>query len=101
MTAVIPRYPSFVEPRSSERSAVVLTSLVVWFVWATCVRAVAAAEQPGPKVIRRIDLVHMTHTDIGFTDHPLVCRGQQVRYLDIAIDAMLATRDAPPEARFC
>ena len=42
-------------------------------------------------VIRHIDIVHMTHTDVGFTDHPLVCRQQQVRYLDVAIDAVLAT----------
>jgi hypothetical protein len=42
----------------------------------------------------------MTHTDIGFTDHPLVCRRQQMRYLDIAIDAVLATSDAAPEAQF-
>ena len=62
---------------------------------------VAAAEgEAGPKHVRRIDLVHMTHTDIGFTDHPLVCRRQQMRYLDIAIDAVLATRDRPRGARF-
>ncbi len=59
----------------------------------------AAAPQTSD-VVRRIDIVHMTHTDIGFTDHPLVCRQQQVRYLDIAIDAVLATRDAPAEGRF-
>ncbi|MCP4454939.1 MAG: hypothetical protein GY809_26060, partial [Planctomycetes bacterium] len=53
-----------------------------------------------PGVIQRIDIVHMTHTDIGFTDHPLVCRRQQMRYLDIAIDAVLATRDAPSDAQF-
>ncbi|MCF7975187.1 MAG: hypothetical protein K9N55_15340 [Phycisphaerae bacterium] len=51
-------------------------------------------------VIRRIDIVHMTHTDIGFTDHPIVCRRQQMRYLDIAIDAVLATIDSPPDAQF-
>jgi hypothetical protein len=61
----------------------------------------AQAQAPStPKLIERIDIVHMTHTDIGFTDHPLVCREQQKRYLDIAIDAVLATRDAPPAAQF-
>jgi hypothetical protein len=59
-----------------------------------------ADDPPPPKAIRHIDIVHMTHTDIGFTDHPLVCRQQQVRYLDIAIDAVLATRQAPAEAQF-
>ena len=43
----------------------------------------------------------MTHTDVGYTDHPVVCREQQMRYLDIAIDAVLATRDKPPAQQFC
>jgi hypothetical protein len=100
MTAEISRCPNFAEPRSSKRAMLLLTSLVACFLLAASGRTVGAEEQPGPKVIRRIDLVHMTHTDVGFTDHPVVCRGQQVRYLDVAIDAVLATRDAPPQARF-
>ncbi|NOX54434.1 MAG: hypothetical protein GXP27_08320, partial [Planctomycetes bacterium] len=58
------------------------------------------ARDAEPK-IRHIDLVHFSHTDYGFTDHPLICRELQKRYLDIAIDAALATRDAPAGARFC
>ena len=54
-----------------------------------------------PTHIKRVNIVHMSHTDIGFTDHPSVCREQQIRYLDIAIDAVLATQDAPEHARFC
>ncbi len=61
---------------------------------------VAASDQQLPQHVRQVDIVHMTHTDVGFTDHPLVCREQQVRYLDIAIDAVLATREKPPEQRF-
>ncbi len=57
-------------------------------------------EEASPDTIRRIDIVHMTHTDVGFTDHPLVCRRQQMRYLDVAIDAVLATADLPPEEQF-
>ena len=60
----------------------------------------AGAEEQQASMVRHIDIVHMTHTDIGFTDHPLVCRRQQMRYLDIAIDAVLATSDQPPEGRF-
>lgn len=59
-----------------------------------------AQDQSVASTIQRIDIVHMTHTDIGFTDHPLVCRRQQMRYLDIAVDAVLATRNCPPEAQF-
>ncbi len=53
-----------------------------------------------PEQIRQLDLIHFSHTDFGFTDHPEVCREMQVRYLDIAIDAARATRDRPEEARF-
>ena len=52
-------------------------------------------------IIRHIDLIHFSHTDVGFTDHPDICRELQKRYLDIAIDAVLATRDKPPAERFC
>ena len=61
----------------------------------------AGQEEQHTSVVQHIDIVHMTHTDVGFTDHPLVCRRQQMRYLDIAIDAVLATSEQPPEGRFC
>ena len=64
------------------------------------IASAAGQEQQDASAIRHIDIVHMTHTDIGFTDHPLVCRRQQMRYLDIAIDAVLATSDRPPEEQF-
>ncbi|MBC8875079.1 MAG: hypothetical protein H8E44_37125, partial [Planctomycetes bacterium] len=84
--------PTSFRARSSSRGAARFLAL-----FAVCIgslsstRCVAADDQPAPRVIRHIDIVHMTHTDIGFTDHPIVCRQQQVRYLDIAIDAVLAT----------
>ena len=93
--------PTSFRARSSSRGAARFLAL-----FAVCIgslsstRCVAADDQPAPRVIRHIDIVHMTHTDIGFTDHPIVCRQQQVRYLDIAIDAVLATSDAPDEAQF-
>ncbi len=37
-------------------------------------------------VIRRIDIVHHTHTDVGYTDLPSVVRDKQIRYLDAAIE---------------
>ena len=36
--------------------------------------------------IRHVDIVHHTHTDIGYTELPSVIRDLQVRYLDAAID---------------
>ncbi len=57
-----------------------------------------AAEQP--EFVQRVDIVHTTHTDIGYTDHPAVTREQQMRYLDIAIDAVLQTIDKPDDEKF-
>lgn len=59
-----------------------------------------ADEPPALQHVKQIDIVHMTHTDVGYTDHPLVTREQQIRYLDIAIDAVLATREKPVAERF-
>jgi hypothetical protein len=50
--------------------------------------------------IREIAIVHLSHTDFGFTDHPAVFADLQRRYLDIALDAALATRTAPAGERF-
>ncbi len=60
----------------------------------------AADKSKELKMIRRVDIIHLSHTDIGFTDHPAVCRQQQMRFLDVAIDAVLAPTDLPPEAQF-
>ncbi len=61
----------------------------------------ALAAGPDPLAhIRQLDLVHFSHTDYGFTDHPAVCRDMQRRYLDIALDTALATRHLPEAARF-
>ena len=60
-----------------------------------------AGSRATPPEIRHVDLVHFSHTDYGFTDHPAVCRELQRRYLDLAIDAVLATRDLPEERKFC
>ena len=59
-----------------------------------------AQEHKLPDKIKRVDIVHMSHTDVGFTDHPAVCREQQTRYIDIAIDGVMATENAPKEAQF-
>jgi hypothetical protein len=68
--------------------------LVPWL----CVAATAAV--PEPRFVKQIDLIHFSHTDYGFTDHPAVCRDLQRRYLDIALDAAQRTRQFPDDARF-
>lgn len=49
--------------------------------------APAASAQAGK--IRHIDIIHHSHTDVGFTDMPSVTRELQVRFLDAAIEACL------------
>lgn len=62
----------------------------------------AEPQTPAPTTdfIRDVQLVHFSHTDVGFTDSPSVCRELYRRYLDLAIDAVLESRDRPPEGRF-
>ena len=50
--------------------------------------------------IKEIVLIHLSHTDLGFTDHPLVCRELYRRYLDVAVDAVRDTSNAPAAKRF-
>lgn len=62
---------------------------------------VNAGEPAEPdSVIQEIDLVHFSHTDVGFTDHPAVCRELYVRYLDLAVDTVLDSVKEPEEKRF-
>jgi hypothetical protein len=56
---------------------------------APAVLTVRAAAQ-GATRIRQVDLVHHTHTDVGYTEFPLVIHDLQRRYLDAAIDACKA-----------
>ena len=59
------------------------------------------AQETAPAFIQELNLVHFCHTDIGFTDHPAVARELHRRYLDVALDAVLARLDGPPEKRLC
>jgi len=54
----------------------------------------------GP-AIEYIDIIHCSHTDYGYTDHPFIVEELQQKFLDIAIDAALATNHLPAGQRFC
>lgn len=62
--------------------------------------AMAQESNSSPATIEQIDLIHFSHTDYGFTDHPAVCRDMQRRYLDIALDTAEKTSSYPDAARF-
>jgi hypothetical protein len=51
----------------------------------------AVAAEPGTS-IARIDLIHHTHTDVGYNDLRSVCRDMQRRFIDIALDTCVAGR---------
>jgi len=42
--------------------------------------------------IQTIDLINLSHTDYGFTDHPLIEMELQKRFIDIALDYAEATK---------
>lgn len=46
----------------------------------------------GTSRIRRIDLIHHTHTDVGYTDLPSVCRDMQKRFIGCAVDLCVSDR---------
>lgn len=50
--------------------------------------------------IEYIDIIHCSHTDYGYTDHPYIVEDFQQRFLDIAIDAASATSGLPADQRF-
>ena len=52
--------------------------------------------------IKRIDIVHHSHADFGFTDHPLRARALQKGYVGQAMELVLGSRDlAVPFAWTC
>lgn len=51
-------------------------------------------------MIEHIDIINLSHYDLGFTDHPVVCREMQSRYLDAAIDLVRASRSKEWGERF-
>lgn len=44
--------------------------------------------------IKRIDIVHHNHTDIGYTDHPATAREILADFVGEAVDLVLETRDS-------
>jgi hypothetical protein len=71
------------------------------FALAVLLSPLLAAQDGQPVKIKHIDIVMLSHLDVGFTDQPyLIVNELQRRYLDIALDAALATANNPPESRF-
>jgi hypothetical protein len=58
------------------------------------------AEESASMAIKRINNIHHSHIDLGFTDYLGIAREMHKRYLDIALDAAVATKNLPLPSRF-
>ena len=50
--------------------------------------------------VKTIAIVHHTHTDFGYTEHPQRAVREHVGYIDRAVDCVLASSDYPIGSRF-
>lgn len=50
--------------------------------------------------IQTIAIVHHAHTDFGYTDHPCRAKREHVKYINQAVDYVLASGDYPEGSRF-
>jgi hypothetical protein len=72
------------------------TVLAVLF-WSLCIKAQPDVYEGH---INSIDLINWTHTDYGYTDHPLIVAEFHKRFIDIALDCAVQTRHNLPGERF-
>src|ERR1035437_8723741 len=93
---------SSIGPRSSDRlSAIRTLALLAGLLLALGAFAGSSSGADGElQYIQHIDIVSLSHLDVGFTDQPSNVHEYQRRYLDVAIDLCWETRDRTPEERF-
>lgn len=61
---------------------------------------IPAQTVPYRGVVKTIDIINWTHTDYGYTEHPLIVAELHKRYIDIALDAAEQTKRNRPGERF-
>ena len=67
----------------------------------TCCSLYAQKPINATKQIEYIDLIHLSHTDYGFTDNPDIAHELHKRYIDIGIDAVLESVNDKSKPTFC
>lgn len=60
-----------------------------------------AQENDAAQRIEYIDIIHMCHTDYGFTDNPLIAEELHRKYFEIGLDAVLESVNDPSKPKFC
>ena len=73
-------------------------SVIVVFIVLFSVSLFAQTDYLG--TVKTIDIINWTHTDYGFTDHPLMVAELQKRYIDIALDLAEQTKNNKPGERY-
>lgn len=62
--------------------------ITVWITFVAVLSPLLAAQQEQALKIKHVDVVLLSHLDVGFTDQPsLVVNELQHRYLDVVLDA--------------
>ena len=67
----------------------------------TCCCLYAQKPIDATKQIEYIDLIHLSHTDYGYTDNPDIAHELHERYIDIGIDAVLENMNSKSKPTFC
>ncbi|MBN1185378.1 MAG: hypothetical protein JXB49_24045 [Bacteroidales bacterium] len=79
---------------------IIFYSLLLFIASGIATNAQKVINSNGTSGIEYIDIIHCTHTDYGYTDHPYIVEELQQKFLDIAIDAASATSNLPEDERF-
>lgn len=67
----------------------------------TCWCMHAQKQADATREIEYIDLVHLSHTDYGYTDNPDIAHELHEKYIDIGIDAVLESVNDKSKPVFC
>ena len=65
-----------------------------------CSNSLFAQNNTYKGTVKTIDIINWTHTDYGYTDHPLIIAELQKRYIDIALDCAEQTKSNKAGERF-
>jgi len=73
----------------------------VWIALGAALCPLLAAQEGQPLKIKHVDVVMLSHLDVGFTDQPYLAVNElHRRYFDVAVDAANATAKEPVAQRF-
>ena len=78
-----------------------ILSLLLFITFGAVINAQKSLNSNKVSGIEYIDIIHCTHTDYGYTDHPYIVEDIQQKFLNMAVDAASETCNLPADERFC